>query len=51
MAALSPQGGVAQLRDELRRFAPRFKPAGKLVFAEHHQSHAASAFFPSPFDV
>ena len=38
------------LRDELRRFAPRFKPAGKLVFAEHHQSHAASAFFPSPFD-
>ncbi len=23
--------------------------AGKLLFAEHHQSHAASAFFPSPF--
>ncbi len=23
---------------------------GKLLFAEHHQSHAASAFFPSPFD-
>ena len=22
----------------------------RLVFAEHHQSHAASAFFPSPFD-
>ena len=22
----------------------------KLVFAEHHQSHAASAFFPSPFE-
>jgi carbamoyltransferase len=22
---------------------------GKLLFAEHHQSHAASAFFPSPF--
>ncbi|MFM9941892.1 MAG: carbamoyltransferase [Hyphomicrobiaceae bacterium] len=22
----------------------------KLLFAEHHQSHAASAFFPSPFD-
>jgi len=21
----------------------------KLLFAEHHQSHAASAFFPSPF--
>jgi carbamoyltransferase len=23
---------------------------GKLVFTEHHQSHCASAFFPSPFD-
>ena len=22
----------------------------KLLFAEHHQSHAASAFFPSPYD-
>lgn len=22
---------------------------GKIIFAEHHQSHAASAFFPSPF--
>ena len=23
---------------------------GKLLFSEHHQSHAASAFFPSPFE-
>jgi len=23
---------------------------GKIVFCQHHQSHAASAFFPSPFD-
>ena len=23
---------------------------GKLLFAEHHQSHAASAFLPSPFE-
>ena len=23
---------------------------GKFVFLEHHESHAASAFFPSPFD-
>jgi carbamoyltransferase len=23
----------------------------KLLFAEHHQSHAASAFFPSPFEA
>ncbi len=37
------------LRDELRQFMPRF-PADRLLFAEHHQSHAASAFFPSPFE-
>jgi carbamoyltransferase len=24
--------------------------AGSLVFTDHHESHAASAFFPSPFD-
>ena len=24
---------------------------GKIIFPEHHQSHAASAFFPSPFQV
>ena len=23
---------------------------GPFVFTEHHESHAASAFFPSPFD-
>jgi carbamoyltransferase len=23
---------------------------GKVLFAEHHESHAASAFYPSPFD-
>jgi carbamoyltransferase len=23
---------------------------GKMLFAEHHESHAASAFFPSPFE-
>ncbi len=26
------------------------KYKGKYIFLEHHQSHAASAFFPSPFD-
>ncbi len=24
--------------------------AGKIIFTEHHESHAASAFFPSPFE-
>ena len=38
------------LGQALRGFDPDFDPEAKLVFAEHHQSHAASAFFPSPFD-
>jgi carbamoyltransferase len=32
-----------QLRDELGY-------AGDILYAEHHESHAASAFFPSPFE-
>src|SRR5581483_906352 len=35
---------------ELRRIAPKVKWADRLLFTEHHESHAASAFFPSPFD-
>jgi carbamoyltransferase len=38
------------LRDELRRFAPDYDWEARLLFGEHHQSHAASAFFPSPFE-
>ncbi len=38
------------LRDELRVFDPDFDWESKLLFTEHHQSHAASAFFPSLFD-
>ena len=38
------------LRDELRKVYPDFDWEKKLLFAEHHQSHAASAFFPSPFE-
>jgi carbamoyltransferase len=37
------------LRKELAEFSPDFD-TGKLLFCEHHLSHAASAFFPSPFD-
>ena len=33
----------ANLRDELRYEGP-------IIFPEHHESHAASAFFPSPFE-
>ncbi len=38
------------LRKELERFAPDYDCDKRLLFGEHHQSHAASAFFPSPFD-
>jgi carbamoyltransferase len=30
--------------------ADKKKVAGRLLFTEHHQSHAASAFYPSPFE-
>ncbi|MCB1098819.1 MAG: carbamoyltransferase [Verrucomicrobiae bacterium] len=35
-------------RREMRRKLPGYK--GPFVYPEHHESHAASAFFPSPFD-
>ncbi|MBF0139692.1 MAG: carbamoyltransferase [Magnetococcales bacterium] len=37
------------LLQELRRLDDAFSDESRLLFAEHHQSHAASAFFPSPF--
>jgi carbamoyltransferase len=39
------------LRDELGRLMPGVDIEKKLLFTEHHQSHAASAFFPSPFET
>ena len=35
---------------ELDSISPGGDWAAKMLFAEHHQSHAASAFFPSPFE-
>lgn len=37
------------LRNKLRSHAPNYDWDNRLLFAEHHQSHAASAFYPSPF--
>ena len=34
-------------RDQIRRALGGY--AGPVLFAEHHESHAASAFYPSPF--
>jgi len=38
------------LRDELNQLDPAQDWTKKLLFTEHHLSHAASAFFPSPFE-
>jgi carbamoyltransferase len=38
------------LRRKLQALAPDFDWQRKLLFAEHHLSHAASAFFASPFN-
>lgn len=38
------------LRKEFKAYDPDFDWMNKLLFAEHHQSHAASAFYPCPFD-
>jgi carbamoyltransferase len=38
------------LLDELEQHAGGLGGKAKLLFSEHHLSHAASAFFPSPFD-
>ena len=38
------------LRDEMKHWQPDFDWQKRLLFGEHHQSHAASAFFPSPYE-
>ena len=35
---------------ELKKFSRKFDGYNKLLFTEHHFSHAASAFYPSPFE-
>jgi carbamoyltransferase len=36
--------------DNLKEIDGNFKDQKKIFFSEHHLSHAASAFYPSPFD-
>ncbi len=38
------------LLNQLKRHDKNFNDEKKIYFSEHHLSHAASAFFPSPFD-
>lgn len=37
------------LHKKLQHYAPDFDWQNRLLFSEHHLSHAASAFYPSPF--
>ena len=43
-------GGKLDLRKTIRAELPGLRPDCPILFTEHHQSHAASAFYPSPFD-
>ncbi len=38
------------LFNQLKKHDSNFKNTEKMFFSEHHLSHAASAFFPSPFE-
>ena len=38
------------LSKELKKLGGQSGWNGQLLFSEHHLSHAASAFFPSPFE-
>ena len=37
------------LRKTIREELPELRPDCPILFTEHHQAHAASAFYPSPF--
>jgi carbamoyltransferase len=43
-------GEKLNLRGTIRFEMPDLRPDAPILFTEHHQSHAASAFFPSPFE-
>jgi carbamoyltransferase len=43
-------GEKLDLRKIIRAQLPELRADCKILFTEHHQSHAASAFYPSPFD-
>jgi carbamoyltransferase len=43
-------GEKLNLRGTIRYELPGLRDEAPVLFTEHHQSHAASAFFPSPFE-
>ncbi len=43
-------GGKLDLRKSIRAELPGLRTGCEILFTEHHLAHAASAFYPSPFD-
>jgi carbamoyltransferase len=43
-------GEKLNLRSTIRDEIPQLRPECPILFTQHHQSHAASAFYPSPFE-
>ena len=39
------------LFEKLKQHDENFNDLGRIYFSEHHYSHAASAFYPSPFKM
>ncbi len=50
LAATSMLGNKVWLNEQVQAALGSLGRAGKVLFAEHHMAHAASAFYPSPFD-
>jgi carbamoyltransferase len=49
-AAAQMLGDKVWVNDHVRRALGSLGREGQVLFAEHHMSHAASAFYPSPFE-
>jgi carbamoyltransferase len=43
-------GEKLNLRSTIREQLPQLRPECPILFTEHHQAHAASAFYPSPHE-
>ncbi|MDB6021960.1 MAG: uncharacterized protein JWQ04_1817, partial [Pedosphaera sp.] len=43
-------GEKLDVRKAIREELPGLRPDCQILFTEHHQAHAASAFYPSPFN-
>jgi carbamoyltransferase len=49
--SLNARGKLSEtISGELMKIDSSFRPNDRIIFSSHHLSHAASAYFPSPFD-